>query len=72
MLAGKSKYNVGTKVEITHIEGEEDQDLVGKTGELTHPFGYSANYVGVRLDEKGVRTGDIVNLSAKDKFKIVD
>jgi len=73
MDAGKTKMPVGTRIEITHITDFEDKDLVGKTGTITHPFGFSMGdeLCGVELDDKTMRTGDIVNLLKGDKFKVI-
>jgi hypothetical protein len=38
IMAGKSKYPVGTKIKIKNLKGD-DSDLSGLTGTLTHPFG---------------------------------
>jgi len=73
MDAGKTKIPVGTRIQITHITDLEDVDLVGKIGTITHPFGFSSDEAlcGVELDDKSMRTGDIVNLLDGDKFKVV-
>lgn len=73
MDAGKTKLPVGTRIEITHISDLEDLELVGKTGTVTHPFGFSNEEAvcGVELDDKSMRTGDIINLLKGDKFKVI-
>ena len=51
MKAGCTHYLVGTPIRITYIASADDQDLVGRTGTLTHPFGDSPlRYLGVWLD----------------------
>lgn len=76
MRAGKTKYEVGTRVRITSLRGADDHDdfdLVGKTGTLTHPFPGlmwpGVSYIaGVRLDD-----GDeITNLCRGDMFEVVE
>ena len=73
MDAGKTNIPVGTHIEITHIIDTEDSDLIGKTGLITHPFGFSNDdaICGVELDDKTIRTGDIINLLVGDKFKVI-
>lgn len=73
MDAGKTKIPVGTHIEITHITDFEDADLIGKTGHITHPFGVANDdaICGVELDDKTMRTGDIINLLKGDKFKVI-
>lgn len=73
MLAGDTILEVGTKVKIIQ---SNDKDLIGATGKITHPFGglmapgvkYQA---GLRLDTKGIYSGDICNLTNADKFEVV-
>lgn len=73
MLAGQSSYEVGTKIKITHVGEEEDQHLIGLTGTLTHPFmAFSANFVGVILDENDVMHYGICNLAQEDEFELIN
>jgi hypothetical protein len=76
MKAGKSNYDVGTKIRITKVDEEDSDFLVGMEGTLTHPFGcYPANYVGVYLDEEEAKQRGIdtkCNLSRTDKFKVIN
>lgn len=74
MKAGLTNYNVGTKVKITE---SNDKDLIGITGELTHPFpglmSPNTKYVaGLRLDRKGIFSYDICNLMKDDKFEVIE
>lgn len=70
VLAGKSKYPVGTKIKIKKLNGE-DKELSGLTGTLTHPFAFGSGDVGVYLDKKGVYTDDKVNLK-NSEYDVVD
>lgn len=52
MKAGQTNIEVGTKVKIINIKGE-DQDLNGRTGTVTHPFAFGETkkgWVGIWLD----------------------
>lgn len=74
MKAGTTNYEVGTRIRITK---SNDKELIGLTGEITHPFpGLMApktKYtVGLRLDQKGIFSDDICNLMSCDKFEIID
>jgi len=74
MKAGKTNINVNTRVKIID---SDDKDLIGKTGIITHPFmGLMAPGVkyqaGLRLDQSGIYSGDICNLTKEDKFVIID
>jgi hypothetical protein len=61
MKAGNSIYEVGTRIKIKRLSGE-DSFLSGQEGILTHPFGcYGDLDVGVRLNN-----GEICNLSIED------
>ena len=44
LMAGKSKYPVGTKIKIKNLKGD-DSDLSGLTEVLTHPFGGHSWYI---------------------------
>ena len=71
MKAGKSNYEVGTRIKIKNIEGEES-DMNGLTGKLTHPFGcYPADYVGVWLDEQDILTYNDCNLNNENEFELI-
>jgi hypothetical protein len=84
MKAGKTEFEVGTTVCITHIAGADssDAELVGMIGELTHPFpglmsGPASQYIaGVYVDPASA-TGKLVpgplgtytiNLRKADRF----
>ena len=66
ILAGRSKYPVGTKIKFK----DEGREL---TGTLTHPFGCFGNYgdVGVYIDQKGIFTNDQCNLK-NNEYKVID
>jgi len=52
MKAGQTKVNVGTRVRLTNIRGE-DSFLNGFVGTVTHPFAFGETkkgWVGVWLD----------------------
>lgn len=72
MKAGNTEHDVGARVRITHITDPEDApDLVGKTGEITHPFPGlmmpGVRYtVGLRLDD-----GQNANLCHGDRFEVI-
>ena len=70
IMAGKSKYPVGTKIKIKNLKGD-DSELSGLTGTLTHPFGGYGD-VGVYLDEKGIYYQDIVSLKNNEYIVIDD
>ena len=71
MKAGKSNYEVGTRIKIKNLSGD-DADMNGLTGKLTHPFGcYPANYVGVWLDEQDILTYNNGNLDSENEFKLI-
>jgi len=61
LLAGKSKYPVGTKYEGEYL-----------TGTLTHPFGYCNGDVGVYLDQKGKYVDDRLCLKNREYIVIDD
>jgi len=63
MKAGNSKYNVGTRVRIKNIKGE-DKWLNSREGTLTHPFGCfgKGSNVGVYLDNTATVLMGICNL----------
>ena len=64
MKAGRSNYDIGTRIIIQNIKDKEDLELNGLKGTLTHPFGcFLENYVGVYLDN-----GNKCNLD-KGEFK---
>lgn len=68
MKAGQTNFNVGEKIIISGIIGE-DSDLNGLTGEVTHPFAFGAtgkNWVGIRLDKDGIRKGNNINLKVNE------
>lgn len=69
IMAGKSKYPVGTKIKIKNLKGD-DSDLSGLTGTLTHPFGGYGD-VGVyclRNREYEVIDDEAIELLKKYKF----
>ena len=71
MKAGKSNYEVGTRIKIKNLSGD-DADMNGLTGKLTHPFGcYPANYVGLWLDEQDILTYNNGNLDSENEFKLI-
>jgi len=71
MKAGKSNYEVGTRIRIKNIQ-DEDADMNGLTGKLTHPFGcYPADYVGVWLDEQDVVFYNDCNLKCEHEFEVI-
>ena len=71
MKAGKSNHEVGTRIKIKNLSGD-DADMNGLTGKLTHPFGcYPANYVGVWLDEQDILTYNNGNLDSENEFKLI-
>jgi len=77
MYAGSTQIPVGTRVRITSVaidgdDDREDLDLEGQVGEITHPFRGlmwpGVTYVaGVRLpgDQR-------VNLTDRDKFEVLE
>ena len=72
--AGLTKHDCGTKIRITK---SNDKDLIGVTGTLTHPFqglmGSNTKYIaGLRLDQEGIFSGDICNLTTADKFEVIE
>jgi hypothetical protein len=59
MKAGKSVYEVGARIKIRELNGE-DSTLSGLVGTLTHPFGcYCCQGVGVWLDNGGACNLDL-------------
>ncbi len=73
MNAGKTNIEVGTKIKITAVKDFEDKELIGKTGRITHPFGFCSlgdEICGVYLDESDYY-GNQTNLLIGDKFEIV-
>lgn len=69
IMAGKSKYPVGTKIKIKNLKGD-DSDLSGLTGTLTHPFGGYGD-VGVYLDQKGLYNDDKICLRNRE-YEVID
>jgi len=71
MKAGKSKYEVGTRIRIKNIKGE-DKWLNGREGTLTHPFGCfgESGKVGVYLDNTATVKMGICNLMNNEFEKI--
>ena len=52
MKAGQTKLDVGTRVKLQNIKGE-DKDLNGLIGTVTHPFAFGETkkgWVGVYLE----------------------
>ena len=52
MKAGQTKLDVGQRVKIANIKGE-DKFLNGLTGTVTHPFAFGETkkgWIGVRLE----------------------
>lgn len=81
MKAGKTDYEVNTKIRITFIDDEESKELEGQTGILTHPFpglmspGFENQYIaGVYLDKfmGAYGSGSTCNLMIGDKFEIIE
>lgn len=74
MKAGATDIDVCTRVKITY---SEDPDVIGLTGTMTHPFRGimlpDVKYIaGIRVDQKGRFTDNIVNLVESDKFEILE
>jgi len=74
MKAGTTKNNVGTKIKII---SSSDKDLIGVTGELTHPFAglkaENTKYIaGLRIDQDGVYSDNKCNLMENDKFEVIE
>ena len=65
ILAGRSKYPVGTKIKFK----EDDEYL---TGTLTHPFGFCNGDVGVVVDQKGKYVDDRLCLKNREYIVIDD
>jgi hypothetical protein len=58
MKAGQSNLDVGTRIQIAGVEGE-DENLNGLTGTATHPFNFgktSKGWIGVWIDENQTNT----------------
>lgn len=79
MKAGKTNYEVNTRIRITFIDDEESKELEGQTGTLTHPFagliapGFENRYIaGVYLDRPmgAWGSGSTCNLMVGDKFEV--
>lgn len=75
MKAGSTNTECGTKIKII---SSDDPDIIGLTGEITHPFlgimWPGVTYVaGVRLDEdnKGLFSNGIINLTAQDQYEVI-
>lgn len=72
MKAGKTDFEVG---ELVVIEGSDDPDMLGLTGNITHPFtgliedGYDGYVAGLYLVEPGIFKDDICNLTVGDTIK---
>lgn len=86
MKAGKTDFEVGTRVRITRVIGTDadDKALVGATGEITHPFpglmlGRPSQYIaGIYLDDEhrtkgtGLPLGhSVVNLIYGDEVEAI-
>lgn len=79
MKAGKTPLKVGTRVRITKIASNdpEDQQLVGLTGEITHPFpglmiGSASKYIcGIWLDPGQIIANEL-NLTRGDEIKALE
>lgn len=72
MHAGKSKYPVGTLVELCDITDPIDADLNGRRGTLAHPFmKFPIQDVGVLLetDKPGILQPVTVYLN---EFKVIE
>lgn len=70
MKAGQTELDVGTKVVIKGIRGE-DKFLNGMIGWVTHPFAFGCTdkgWVGIRLDEQFTNMiyGDKCNVRASE------
>jgi len=65
MKCGKTNYDVGTRVIVSNLKGE-DAEFNGLTGYLTHRFpgvGDGTGDVGVRIDEPNRLGCDALNLN---------
>jgi len=73
MKAGNSKYDVGTRIRIRNMKGE-DKWLNGMEGYLTHPFGCfgKGTDVGVYLDNKTLVNMGICNLMNNEFEEIIE
>ncbi len=78
--AGKTDAWCGERVRITKIStsDSEEQQLVGATGRITHPFaglmvGSTANYIaGIWLDPGSGMFGKQINLIQGDEVEVID
>jgi hypothetical protein len=73
MKAGQTDIDVGTKVELANITGE-DKDLNGLTGTVTHPFAFGCTekgWIGIYLDEEGSLCGNKINVKTTE-IKILE
>ncbi len=58
MKAGQTELEVGTRVELQNIKGE-DKELNGLIGSVTHPFAFGETkkgWIGIRLEGGRVNT----------------
>lgn len=74
MKAGQTNLEVGTKIILANIKGE-DSYLNGLTGTVTHPFAFGCTnkgWIGIYLDKgQSCPYGDKLNIKATECKSIV-
>lgn len=82
MKAGQTEHEVGTRIRVTKISGNEpedhdDQKMVGITGTLDHPFSTimflrpEEYLAGIHVDEECKDHPAKLNLCKGDEYEVI-